>query len=307
MMSPRIRLATGILGCLALTATTWAAFGPAIPASGQEPSAQIHQTYRAKSRPPKFDEPIFLLVLGGDARNGNPTQTRMDAIQIIGIDPVAGRASILGIPRDSWVEIPGYGTNKINAAGVFGGPELMLETVEKQSGCRFDYWALTNFGGFRNLVDDIGGVRMNISERLFERTGSRVDLQPGRQSLTGKQALAFTRLRKTSARPLGDISRSGAQGEFLVAMLSEMRRDFAATPGSLLRALSSVRRHLALDIPLADTLRLGQAVLQLDPAKVTRAVVSSSLDEVNGISIVRITDRGSAQFVDICSDGVLGS
>ncbi|MFP5225004.1 MAG: LCP family protein [Actinomycetota bacterium] len=306
-MSPKRRLFTSVAATLSLAAMTWTALGTVSPAAGQEPAAEIHEVRRAKPRPPTFDEPIFILVMGGDARTGNPEKTRMDAIQIVGIDPVAGRASILGIPRDSWVEIPGFGSNKINAAGVFGGPDLMVETVEKRSGCRFDYYALTNFAGFRALIDDLGGVRMDIKQRLFESTGSRIDLQPGRQKLNGKQALAFTRLRKTSARPLGDLSRSAAQGELMAALLGEVRRDFTGSPGTLLRALASIHKHLALNISLADTMRLGQAVLRIEQKKVTTGVVDGAIDEVSGISIVRITDRGSAQFVDICSDGLLGS
>jgi polyisoprenyl-teichoic acid--peptidoglycan teichoic acid transferase len=306
-MSPKRRLFTGMVATLTAAALTWTALGTATPASGQDPAAEIHEVHRAKPRPPTLDEPIFILVMGGDARTGNPEKTRVDAISIVGIDPVAGKASILGIPRDSWVDIPGYGTNKINAAGVFGGPDLMVETVEKRSGCRFDYYALTNFAGFRTLIDDLGGIRMDIEQRLFETRGSRIDLQPGRQTLDGKQALAFARLRKTSARPLGDISRSAAHGELMVAMLGEMRRDFTKSPGALLRALASIHKHLALNISLADTMRLGQAVLRIEQKEVTTAVVNSALDSVNGISIVRITDSGSAQFVDICSDGLLGS
>lgn len=307
-MTPKTRLSSSAIALVTATAAMWSVLGSTtLPASGQAPAVEIHSVERGTPRPPKFEEPIFILMLGGDARSGNPTTTRMDAIQIIGIDPVSGAASILGVPRDAYVEISGYGSNKITAAGIFGGPELMIETLEQRSGCRFDYWALTNFPGFRGLINDIGGVEMNIRERLSESRGSRIDLQPGVQTLDGTQALAFTRLRKTSARPLGDISRSAAQGELLVAMLAELRRDFRSTPGSILRALGAVRRHFALDISLADTLRLGQAVLQIDPMNVTRSVVDGELAMAGAASIVRITERGSEQFVDICSDGILGS
>src|SRR5207249_5181013 len=107
-------------------------------------------------------KPMFILSLGSDARPGQPPEAeRSDSIHIIGINPAKHRASILGFPRDSWVSIPGHGTNKINAALVEGGPLLTVQTIEQLTGIHIDYYLLTSFSGFTNMVNAIGGVTVN--------------------------------------------------------------------------------------------------------------------------------------------------
>lgn len=305
-MSPRRRLATLVCGLLVATATTWTIVGPTLPAAGQDKEAVIHRVVHGEARAPTFLEPIFILLLGGDAREGNPELVRMDAIHILGIDPVRGRASLLGIPRDSWVEIPGSGSDKIAHAGFYGGADLMVDTVERRSGCRFDYYLLTSFPGFVELIDEIGGIEFDVPEAITSSSTSIIDLEPGTQTLNGREALSYARVRKGPARPEGDISRSAAQNDLLVAALIEMRGDVREKPRSLLRALGSMRRWLRMDIPLADAFRLGQAFLQIEPSQVTTGVVDNVLDFVGDVSVVQITDEGGAQFVDICSDGLLG-
>jgi len=301
----RVKLAGLIAGLTAATASIWVGLGAVLPARSQQPAITIRTKIRGTDRPPSLDAPVFLLVLGGDAREENPENSRMDAIHIVGIDPTTGRAGILGIPRDAWVPLPGRGYEKINAASAYGGLDLMVETVEALSGCTFDHTVLVNFQGFRNVVNGMGGVTMDIPERLFERGASGIDLQPGRQLLNGKQALAWNRLRKGSARPFGDFSRSQAQNDFLVAALREARRDFTRSPGSLLRLLSTFRSNVAHDLDLTSMLRLGQAFLALEPRNVRTDVVDGSLGFVEGISIVQITREGQEQFVDLCGDGAL--
>lgn len=288
-----------------LTSSLWLALGAVLPARSQEPAIVIRSKERGTDRPPSFEEPVFLLVLGGDARIGNPEDALMDAIHIVGIDPVSGRAGILGIPRDAWVELPGRGFDKINAAATYGGLELMIETVESVSGCSFDHTIATNFQGFRRLIDRIGGVTFDVPERLYEEKGSRIDLQPGRQLLSGKQSLAWNRLRTGSARPEGDVSRSAAHNEFMVAALREARRDFTRSPGSLLRILGAVRTEVIHDLDLTAMIRLGQAMLALEPANVRTDVVDARTGTVNGVSVVQITREGQERFVDLCGDGAL--
>ena len=118
-----------------------AAFAPGLPSNG----------------------PLFVLVIGSDARPGrSPVNARADSLHIVGVNPRRGRVSILGIPRDSWVSIPGSGTNKINAALVQGGPELLVRTVEQVSGIHIDAYVLTAFVGFERLVDAVGGLDVKI-------------------------------------------------------------------------------------------------------------------------------------------------
>jgi LCP family protein required for cell wall assembly len=295
-----------MIGALAAaTGALWVSLGTVVPASSQEPSITIRTKVRGTDRPPAFDAPLFLLVLGGDARDGNPEDSRMDAIHIVGIDPVTGRAGILGIPRDAWVLLPGRGYDKINAASAYGGLDLMIDTVEAVSGCTIDHAMLVNFQGFRNVINEIGGVTLDVPQRLVEQGFSNIDLQPGRQVLDGADALAWSRLRKGPGRPNGDLSRSAAQNELLIATLREARRDFTRSPGSLLRMLAAFRAQVAHDLDLEQMMRLGQALVAIRPGNIRTAVVDGYDDSIGGVSVVRISREGQDRFVDLCGDGVL--
>ena len=223
-------------------AMAWTAFGPFSTASGQEAPIVIDRAHKGAHRP-SFTEPIFFLVLGGDARSGNPDRQGIDSIHIVGIDPVQNRAAILGIPRDSYVpSSQGYGNRKLTDLGRLEGVEGLIQSVEGFSQCTFDYYMVTAFDGFRGvvrypggqpdklgpgLIDEIGGVTVNVTENLSEP--NPVPVPRGRNVLNGGQALSFARNRHQ--RPGGDFDRSEAQGVLMIAILAEMRRDFARGRG----------------------------------------------------------------------------
>ena len=99
----------------------------------------------------------WVLLLGSDARPGQSvTRSRADAIQLVGINTRTGAATAIGIPRDSWVDVPGHGNNKINAAMYFGGPQLMAQAVGNMVGIQPDYVFTTSFVGFAAMVNATG-------------------------------------------------------------------------------------------------------------------------------------------------------
>jgi LCP family protein required for cell wall assembly len=138
----------------------------------------------------------------------------------------AGRPVLLSIPRDSYVPIPGYGDNKINAALGFGGPSLLVRTVEEVTGLRINHYMGIGFGGLVGVVDEIGGVRICLPTALHD-TDSGVNLKAGCQNLDGDQALAFVRDRHSFADE--DLQRIQDQRAFLRALL-----DKATSPGVFL-------------------------------------------------------------------------
>lgn len=301
------RFATILGGATVATAVAWASLGT-FSVQAQERPATIARAHRAAFGP-SFEKPIFLLVLGSDARKGNPERSGgggiHDSIHIVAIDPTTKRASIVGIPRDSYVDIPGRGRSKINAASL-GGPDLMIRTVEDLSGCRFDYFSLVGFEGFRRIVDDFGGITMTVRAAVKDRF-AKIDVGPGEHVFDGATALGWARSRKSKARPRGDFDRSEAQGDLMVAALAEARRDGKRDAGVALRALATLRRNLRLNIPLDEAFTLGLAMLQIDPDDVRNIVVDGETGTEGTQSIVRITDSGRNQLVDICDDGQLGS
>ena len=107
-------------------------------------------------------ETVWILALGSDMRPGEDMlRTRADAIQLVGLNTRTGAATSIGIPRDSWVPIPGFGSNRVNAALTFGGPQLMGETVGDLVGVQPDYVFVTRFPFFEDMVDDIGGITVD--------------------------------------------------------------------------------------------------------------------------------------------------
>ncbi|MFD8495296.1 LCP family protein [Amycolatopsis sp. NPDC059657] len=153
---------------------------------------------------------------------------RTDTIMVAHIPDNSTTPTLLSLPRDSQVKIPGHGTNKINAAFSLGGAPLLLETVEGATGLRMDHYAEIGFGGFAKIVDAIGGVNMCLDKEMDDSmTG--VKLAPGCQDLDGAQALGFVRMRHSSATPRSDLDRVANQRKFIGAMVSEI-----ASPATLL-------------------------------------------------------------------------
>jgi len=171
---------------------------------------------------------LFVLAIGSDARTeGSVTRSRGDSLHIIGVNPKKGVASVVGIPRDSYVPIPGHGTGKINSALVFGGPELMVRTVEQLTGIPIDAYVLTGFDGFERLVSGVGGIQVTIPYPMNDPF-SRAFFGPGPTHLEGVEALQFSR--ELDDVPGGDWGRSLNQGRLIVAPLRQVRTDLLKYP-----------------------------------------------------------------------------
>lgn len=148
---------------------------------------------------------------------------RTDSIMVLHTG--GGDPTLLSIPRDSYVEIPGHGMNKINAAFNTGGPPLLAETVEKVTGLHLDGYIEIGFGGFAKLVDSVGGVRMCLPNAINDEK-AHIDLPAGCQVLDGKNALGYVRMRYSD--PEGDLGRVKRQRAFLGALMGKL-----ATPANL--------------------------------------------------------------------------
>ncbi len=152
------------------------------------------------------------LSTGGDLGTG-----RTDTILVVHLPALGSTlpATMVSIPRDSYVDIPGYGSDKINAAYVDGGPALLAQTVEEATGLRLDHYAEVGFGGFPTLVDALGGVEVCPAEPISDPLAG-IDLPPGCQTLDGRNALGYVRSRAT---PRADLDRMVHQRQFMSALL----------------------------------------------------------------------------------------
>ena len=248
--------------------------------------------------------PLFVLVLGSDARPGQVvTGTRADSIHIVSVNPRLDRGAIVGIPRDSYVSIPGHGMSKINAALAFGGPELMVRTVEQLAHVRIDAYLLTGFDGFRRTVDAIGGVDVRVPYRMDD-PASGAHFRPGRTHLNGREALSFSRDRHDV--PGGDLGRSMNQGRVILGTLQRLRSEFAKDPARLASWLVAATRFVRTDLTLSEMTELLLASSTFEPGRIRSAVAWGSGGSANGQSIVRLGSRAFSLFRDISHDGVIG-
>jgi polyisoprenyl-teichoic acid--peptidoglycan teichoic acid transferase len=237
---------------------------------------------------------LFILVIGNDARQGNPNGALADAIHLVGIDTRSMKAGILNFPRDSWVNIPGHGTNKINASLIDGGPELVAKTIESLTGIRIAYWVMTGFSGFYGLVRRLGGVKVDVPRNLDDPSGSGAVMSAGVHKLAPLQALSFVRDRHDF--PNGDISRTANQAKFLLALLKKLRREVGRNPASLLKWMAIARRYTRLDISLGELFRLGILASELSPKDVGNETVPVTFGFEGAASVVFISPQARALY-----------
>ena len=197
------------------------------------------------------EEPaVNILVLGTDSRTSasDPSQwkegaQRTDAIMIVQVSGDRKTVSVMSIPRDSWVEIPGHGQGKINAAYSYGGPSLTIHTVENLTGIHIDHFAVANFESFVALTDEIGGVRVNLKT---PQTLAGKELGAGAQVVNGQQALAYTRER--SSLPNGDFDRVKRQQTWMRSIVSRvLTNGTLSSPTALYSFLKTASRTVAVD------------------------------------------------------------
>jgi LCP family protein required for cell wall assembly len=191
------------------------------------------------------------LATGDEAAAGGQ---RTDTIMLMHIPALisGGAPTLVSLPRDSSVPVPGQGRLKLNAAFALGGPTLLVQTVETVTGLHVDHYAEIGFDGFARLVDDVGGVRLCPAEPISDPLAG-LDIPAGCQLLEGPQALGYVRTRQS---PRGDLDRVVRQQEFLGALISR-----ASSPGVLVNPLRV--GPLAADAPDMITVDNGGHVWHL--------------------------------------------
>lgn len=198
------------------------------------------------------------LITGSDSRQGltrkqerklatghDISGRRSDTIMVLHMPANGDRPVLISLPRDSYVPIPGHGTDKINAAYSFGGPKLLAETVQNVTGLRIDHYMGIGFGGFVHVVDAIGGVRLCLKAPLVDPAAG-LHLHKGCQTLNGAEALGFVRSRHNYATQ--DLQRIQNQRVFVRALLRKLTSaGVLANPFSGLPAASGVAGTLTVD------------------------------------------------------------
>ncbi len=231
---------------------------------------------------------VNVLVIGLDYRDweaGNDAP-RSDTMILLSLDPLTHSASILSIPRDLWVDIPGgFGYAKINTAYSLGeanqlpggGPALAMKTVESVLGIPIQYYAQIDFQAFVRFIDEIGGVKIDVPEPItIDLVGSgaatKKKLKPGVQTLPGEWALAYARARYTEG---GDFDRARRQQQVILAIRDRIL-DFNMAPMLISKApqlydelASGIRTNLSLD----QAIQLGWLAMDIPEEAIRRGVI----------------------------------
>jgi LCP family protein required for cell wall assembly len=229
--------------------------------SGERPADSAGTTYLlvgSDSRAELSDEERQ--QLGTGAAEGQ----RTDTIMLLHVPSGDGPNLLLSIPRDSFVPIPGQDENKINAAYAFGGPELLVQTVEGATGVHVDNYIEIGFGGFVELVDAVGGIEICPERAINDPKAGGLDLEKGCQEVDGVTALGYSRSR---AFARGDITRAEHQREVIAAVGDE-----AASWQSVVLPW----RYWSLNMAAAETLTVGENVGPIDLARFAWAMSHTS-------------------------------
>jgi LCP family protein required for cell wall assembly len=267
-------------------------------ASGQSPRP---------SKDPAAAGTLNYVLLGSDSRDpNNEGAGRSDSLMLVHLNAKRDKAYIISFPRDMYVQIPGYGRNKINAAYAFGGPKLTVATLENLTGDRMDHVALVDFEGFIQLTNDLGGVTV-YNQTSFSSHG--YNFPKGNITIKGEEALWFVRERHQL--PHGDFDRAENQRNVIKAIVQKgLSPAVISNPVTFLKFISGVAKHLTVDSKLTDgEIRDTALSLRLSPKdiEVLQAPVSGTSTTQDGQSIdvvdqVKMKELGAALRKDTLED-----
>ena len=264
---------------------------PAAPGAPADPAAADQETLPVLApediQPWSGTERINILFLGVDQRCDEEGPSHTDTLMLATVDPASRSAALFSLPRDLWVEIPGFGVDRINQAFYFGqayeypggGPALAQETVEALLGVPVDYYLTVDFQAFVDAVNLIGGVTIDVPEAIDDNTYpdncygyDPFAIQVGMQRLDGAAALKYARTRATAG---GDVDRAARQQAVLLAIRDQVAR-LDQLPGLIVQAplaWRSLQQNINTNLPLQDLLELAMLVQSIPAEKIRTAVL----------------------------------
>ena len=258
-----------------------------------EASSMAEAPSPALSRPEKQKrEPIHILLIGQDRREDEP-RSRSDCMIICSFQPDDGKLTLTSFLRDLYVQIPGFGKNRLNAAYVFGGMPLIRQTFQENFGIPVTGCVEVDFNGFSQLVDLVDGVFLSLREDEANHLNWEVPggtLRAGMQHLNGQQALAYSRIRSLDED--GDFSRTDRQRKLLLALADRCKQSSVSDLLQLFRKASSM---VSTDIRKGELLLLIRGI----GPRLSRLEVSSQRIPAEGTYQHRIMDGMAVLVADL--------
>ena len=263
--------------------TTIAATGDTTPQTTAAPTTTVASVPTTTALNLAPTGKIFhLMIIGSDARpNERLDRTRSDSMHVLSWNPDTKRGSLLGIPRDTYVKLPNGKMGKITGALGQGGAEGVTASVRNLTGIPVNRWVITGFAGFKGMVDQLGGVTINVPPMNDLASGAQ--FAGGWYNFNGAAALAFARARKVL--PNGDFSRSENQGKLLLAILTKLRAE-TSTPAEFLRWVDVFERHGKTSLSRLEMLSLAVTARRIDPASIANVVMPGRAGKAGSASVV---------------------
>lgn len=244
---------------------------------------------------PVGDEPFYMLLVGCDDREG-VDGARADTTILTRIDPGNNQVTLISIPRDTAVDIDGYGTQKFNAAYTYGGPSGTIDAASQLCGVQISHYAEVHFEALINIIDSIGGVDVDVPIPIDDvDAGGKLDA--GLQHLNGEQAMIFARSRSYTN---GDFQRTTSQRLLIEAAVDRVMN---MLPSELPGLLMQVTQSMTTDLSVQELLGLALAFHDEPPLVMYSALVPSTTDNWDGVSYV-VTDVALfAQMMEVVNQG----
>jgi polyisoprenyl-teichoic acid--peptidoglycan teichoic acid transferase len=220
-----------------------------------------------------------VLILGLDSRD---RVSRADTLMLLTLNRRTGEINIVSIPRDMRINIPGYGLDKINHAHAYGGVPLTRQAVEDFLDIKIDYYMTTDFDGFINIVDILGGIELDVEKRMrYYGIDVTIELDPGLQHLDGEKALEYVRWRSDQE---GDFGRVRRQQIFLKALLQEIItfKNVLKFP----RLLPEMAENMKTDLELSQALVLANKLKNVEIEEINTLTLPGNVGYVDGISYI---------------------
>lgn len=246
-----------------------------------------------------FSEPFTVLLLGSDERTDDPAMgARTDTIILVRVDPIEKIVSMVSIPRDTMVNLPGVGTAKINAAYYYGGAAGTIAAVKELTGVDIDHYVSINFEGLIQLVDAIGGIDVFVDERIDDWKAGDAIVEAGQQHLNGAQALVLARSRDYAD---GDYTRQVNQRKVIMAIVEKAMNAPATELAGLIQASTSfIQTDSGIDFDwiysLADQIRHTKTD---EPLSIASATIPSRPAYIGEVSYVIADVAGTAELMRI--------
>lgn len=236
-----------------------------------------------------------ILILGVDQRENEPS--RSDTIMVLMLNPETKKAHFMSLPRDSRVEIEGYSyKTKLNHAHANGGMDLAKKTIENLLDIKIHNTVETNFTGFENIIDLLGGVEMEVEKKMYY-PAEDINIKKGFQKLDGHDALGYVRYRSDGKGDLGRIER---QQNFLKALIEQHLRF-----GTLIKLpdiMGELKENIQTDLSVTELLALGKSFRDMDAAGVQFHQLPGEPEYLNGASYYMVNAEELQQLIGEITD-----